>query len=496
MGEIQGTLFPLEFNRSVHVEARAERLTADAGAVLLREFMDRSGLTALLDEHLVDGRDAARTVHPFVELLRTELLRQAQGYADRRDVELLRDDPAFRLAVSSRRGQRPFRAGADGEPDGLCSQPTLSRLAAALGSLENRRGLATVLPAWAERRLRDRVQRRGEALPLGEITLDLDSLPIEVYGHPPGSAWNGHYRQRCYHPLVVRWAEEGDFLGGRLRTGRAHMADGGLRFVVPHVRWAKGLARTVWLRIDAGFPEPELLGDLEDEGIFYVARLRSNAALERLAAPYLKRPPGRPPRKGRVWTHELRYAAGSWKRERRVVLVVLERPDAQGHLFLDHFFLVTNAPAEEVDGEALLERYRGRGDAERDFGEWKNALDVHLSSTPRPKSHYRERPVESMARPLAGFRTNEANLLLSLLAANLLSAAQAMVRRASEERWSRERFRTLVLKCAGRATLSGGYVTLAVDRARAPLWTRFHETMRRLYPARGSPTDAPLPSAA
>jgi hypothetical protein len=71
MGEEQGTLFSLDFNRSVRIEARPERLTADAGALLLRELTDRLGLPGLVARHLSDPRDPASTRHPFVELLRT-----------------------------------------------------------------------------------------------------------------------------------------------------------------------------------------------------------------------------------------------------------------------------------------------------------------------------------------------------------------------------------------------------------------------------------------
>jgi hypothetical protein len=65
-----------------------------------------------------------------------------------------------------------------------------------------------------------------------QITLDLDSLPVEVFAQQPGSAWNGHYRERCYHPLLVR-SEHGDFLGAKLRAGNVHTAEGGGEFVLP-----------------------------------------------------------------------------------------------------------------------------------------------------------------------------------------------------------------------------------------------------------------------
>lgn len=90
-----------------------------------------------------------------------------------------------------------------------------------------------------------------------------------------------------------------------------------------------------------------------------------------------------------MWLHEFAYQAKSWSREGRVVLVVLERADLRQHLFLDHFFRVTNALPEERPPGALLEHYRERGCAEKDFGAWQQTLTPHLSSSPRPKRHYR-----------------------------------------------------------------------------------------------------------
>jgi len=61
--------------------------------------------------------------------------------------------------------------------------------------------------------------------------IDIDSLPVEVHGEQPGSAWNGHYRRRVYHP-IVGGGETGDILDLRLREGQVHTADGGLEFVL------------------------------------------------------------------------------------------------------------------------------------------------------------------------------------------------------------------------------------------------------------------------
>ena len=486
MGDSQGTLFSLEYNRSIHIEARPERVSGDAGALLLRQLMDRLGYPELFARHLRDPRDPARVTHPFQELLRTAVLLLAQGWSDQSDVGLLRDDPALRLAVSSRRGQRPLREAVDQEPDGLCSQPTLSRLSQALGTPVNVSGVGAVLLDAAEQRVGLRPGARHR-----ETTLDLDSLPREVFGHQPGSAWNGHYRMRCYHPLMVR-SEWGDYLGAKLRPGNVHTADGGLAFVLPILRRARRWAEQVWLRADAGFPEPELLETLEEEGFLYLARLKTNAALERLAAPYLALP--REPSSGeeRVWTHDLSYRAGSWTHPRRVVLVVVEREREQEELFLDHFFLLSNASVA-ITGDALLERYRQRGTAEKDFGDWSQALDVALSSAPRPKAHYRGRKVDAPYDEPDSFAANEARLLLSLIAANLLHAGAELLAQDEAGRMSRERFRQLLLKVTGRALLGSHRIRFVIDAARAALWHRFMRSLDQRYPARGSPAPHALP---
>jgi hypothetical protein len=57
MGEVQGTLFRPDFNRSIRVESRSERLSGDAGTLLLRELAEVMGYRRLLHEALTDQRD-------------------------------------------------------------------------------------------------------------------------------------------------------------------------------------------------------------------------------------------------------------------------------------------------------------------------------------------------------------------------------------------------------------------------------------------------------
>ncbi len=138
------------------------------------------------------------------------------------------------------------------------------------------------------------------------VTVDVDSFPVEVHGHQPGSEHNGHYQARIYHPLVATVAELGDLLDVQLRPGNADTADGDLEFILPLLdRVEAKLCQVASVRIDAGFPDEELLAALEKRGTPYVARLKNNAVLDRLAQPYLARPVGRPPAEPRTWTVEM-----------------------------------------------------------------------------------------------------------------------------------------------------------------------------------------------
>ncbi len=198
--------FRAHFNGSVRIEPRSERLTGDAGALLLRDGLERLGFVDWLRHSLIDRRNPELITHPLSELVLTSVLLLAQGWRDQDDADALRDDPALRLAVSERRGVAPLESAfRDGKrispfPDGLASQPTLSRLARDLSGMPNRSTLRRSLVKLAAHRIRS--MRPGGHRPR-YVTIDVDSLPIEVHGHQAGSAHNGHYHARVYHPLIA-----------------------------------------------------------------------------------------------------------------------------------------------------------------------------------------------------------------------------------------------------------------------------------------------------
>ncbi len=155
----------------------------------------------------------------------------------------------------------------------LASQPTLSRPIALPSTPANRTVLHEAITELAGRRFRG--LRGGHRQRY--LTIDVDSLPIEVHGHQPGSAWNSHFHQRTYHPLVASIAETGDLVDARLREGNAPAAEGALDFILDLVdRAEETLCQVALVRIDAGFPSDPLLSGLERHGTPYVARLRTD----------------------------------------------------------------------------------------------------------------------------------------------------------------------------------------------------------------------------
>ena len=479
------------FNRSLRLETRPELLSADTGALVQRELMERSGLIDWLTGRLHDPRHPSSIRYPLSDLLRTRLLLLGQGWRDQSDADRLRQDPSLRVASQTRRGTAALEEG-----QGLASQPTLSRLLDTLSREENLPVLHQAVTELACRRIEmieGRRRKRGKKTPRKKrrkktMYLDVDGLPVEVHGHPPGSEWNGYYRQRMYHGLVASCAETGDLIDGEIYPGASYLGKQALKLTLRVVDRCRGrLCGSMIVRMDAGFPEPGLLKGLESRSVPYIARIRKNEVLNRMAKPYLTQPAGRSPdAPPRLWFHELTYQAGTWDRARRVVLVVRERP---GELYPDHFWLLTSLSRKRYQARELLAQYRKRGKAEGHMGELMDVLDPALSSASRPKTHYRGQPLKPGAKPEArteaGVRPhNEVLFLLNLLGYEILHLGRVLMEQATRRGWSLRRFRERVLRVASRALRQGRRLIFVISQG-ATDWKRLWQRLARVSWAPG-----------
>lgn len=475
MGETQSTLFTPEFNRSIQVEARPERLTANAGALLLREVFERLELAEFFGARLVDPRRPELITHPQIELLRSHVLLLAQGWQDQDDADLHRQDPVLRLAVSQRRGTSPLESPPEGSriPDGLPSQPTLSRLVRALSADQQRLVLREGLLVPAVRRQQALREHR-----LRYATLDVDSLPMEVFGQQEGSQYNGHYGVRCYHPIVALIGETGDLVDVRLREGNAHTAEGALEFILPLLdRLERDFCQVASVRMDAGFPEETLLSALETRKVGYVARIRKNERLKHLVEPLLQALPQSSGPEPALAFHELSYQADSWSAARRIVLVLQQAAD---ELFPTYFFLLTNWSAEEMPAVALLDLYRQRGTAESYLGELMSVLEPALSSTRREKSHYRGEEPKQRYASQDPFAANEVKLLFNALAYNLMHVVRYLLQTATGKGWSLSRLLERILRVPARVLVHARRVTVVINSQTATHWQQLCSALSRL----------------
>lgn len=446
-------------NLSVSVQLSEQKTSSDAGAFLLREVLDRSGVIESLDRQLLDDRAPARVQHSLSSQLRTLLVQRALGWDDLSDTQTLANDPVLQLACSDQRSTTPLEQPRP-------SQPTLSRLLNLLATDINQSAFHDGLLDMAMWRLSS--MRSGK--PLSSITLDVDGLPIETFGQQVRTGYNSYVGYSHYSPLVASIAETGDMVGGLLREGNSGCAVQA-EYWIPRLveRIGKTTGTKVRVRFDAGFTGNPTLSALDDANIEYVGRLSSNTVLEREAAHYLKRPVGRPTHQLREWCHEFYYQAQSWEKPRRIILVVCEQPD---DLFLKHFFLVTSLDWKDWTPHKILQLYRKRGKAEGHMGELKDTLNVHLSSTCRGASTVQQ----VMGR-------NQVSLLLSLYAYQMLHSLRALMERVTQKGWSIRKVREQILKTAATVAVHARKIAVHIGQSGGKWWPSLLKNLPRLHQA-------------
>jgi hypothetical protein len=139
---------------------------------------------------------------------------------------------------------------------------------------------------------RQRRRLRGKAK---RIAIELDPTDDPTHGNQQLTLFNGHYDTWCYLPaagFVQFDAEPEQYLFTYvLRSGKAPAklgAIGILARVYERLRKAFPKAR-LFVRLDGGFANPQILQFLEAERVAYTIAMAGNAVLDRFAEPWMKR---------------------------------------------------------------------------------------------------------------------------------------------------------------------------------------------------------------
>jgi hypothetical protein len=349
---------PLQFstllNKAVVADFLGGRLTTDAGALLLREVAEKTGLFDALNAVIPDPRNPVFTIHDQHSMLAQRITAIVLGYEDLNDHQELRTDPALQVA-----------AGKIPDPDvALASSPTLCRL-------ENRIERKTLFRAAEV--LVDQFIAAHLVSP-EHVLLDFDATDDPVHGHQEGRFFHGYYDHHCYLPLYVFCGHE--LLVPYLRPSNIDASKhtrAVLKLLVQKLRAAWPDVK-ITIRGDSGFCRWRTMRWCDSHGVGYILGLAKNPALERHAADEMATASRRFASTGepqRVFG-SFAYSANTWDRARRVI--VKAEHTAKG---ANPRFVVTNVPGEAR--ELYEDVYCQRGDMENRIKEQQ--LDLFADRT-------------------------------------------------------------------------------------------------------------------
>jgi len=363
----QRVMFEGLFDKPAAVTFTAPDQSSDGGVVLLRAIDEKMNLSERMAGALRDARQPGKVRHSLVEMMRERVLGIGCGYPDANDAARLTKDPAMRLCCDQRE-------------DSLASQPTLSRF-------ENgatRTDLLRMGYAFTDQVIEHERAKRAHAR-VRQITIDMDPTEDRTYGGQQLTFFNAFYDNWCYLPMVttVQFNDESEhvLVAPLLRPGNAKASRGALavlKRLVTRLRAAFPKARLL-VRMDGGFAEDGVLDWLDDRRLGYAVNMPKNAVLTRLSEPRMPALRLQAKATGQTATvfSEDRYQAGTWGRERRVIVksevVCLEGREPRDN----PRFVITNLRWKP---KKVYRFYALRGDAENRIKELKDGLRFDLTS--------------------------------------------------------------------------------------------------------------------
>jgi len=351
--------FPAVSRKPVTARFDGGDITSNAGLLLVSAADSKTGLIDSLAAAIKDKRQASKVRHDHATLLRERVLAIAGGYEDANDLDSLRSDPALKLACS--------RAPQTGEH--LASQPTLSRFENSVG----KKDLLRMTVALAKQVVAQ--------LPMGtkRLILDIDEMEDPCHGQQELNFFNAHYDTHCYLPLLLFVTDESGWQ--RLMAVVLRSGESGCRGVPGLLKRAVAIIRArfpgieIELRADAGYGNDKVLRCCDKLDIKYTLGLRGNTRLHDLSTAtqmdacikytQLKYDPSHPACRE---FGEITYQAGSWDKERKIIVKAEITQGPNGDAKLNPRFVVSNR--EFTDPEAAYAFYCERGDIENRIKEF------------------------------------------------------------------------------------------------------------------------------
>lgn len=342
--------FPGVKRRKVEASFTGGEVTSDGGVLVVRQADKKLSLTKAVARVLEDGRRKKSCTHSLLSLLRQRVYGLCLGYEDLNDHDTLRRDIGLQTAVE--------------QDEPLASASTLCRW-------ENRSGREAACAIHQV--LVDRFIASFDRAPK-KLILDFDATDDPVHGKQEGRFFHGFYDHYCFLPLYVFCGDH--LLVSYLRPSKIDAAKHAwaiLALLVKRLRQSWPSVRIIF-RGDSGFCRHRMLSWCERHHVGYIVGLARNARVNALAQPLMDKAEvayRRTEQKKRMFG-EVQYAAGTWKRKRRVIAKA-----EYTHKGANPRYVVTNL---EGQGQWLYEElYCARGDMENRIKEQQ--LDLFADRT-------------------------------------------------------------------------------------------------------------------
>ncbi|MCP3665400.1 MAG: IS1380 family transposase [Gammaproteobacteria bacterium] len=326
-------------SRKVEAEFGGQVVTSDGGVSLLKSADSKINLLPRIANGFVDTRRKGSCSHSVEDLLKQRIYALALGYEDLNDHNELRNDPALQTAV--------------GRDVDLAGASTLCRF-------ENRIDKQAL---WNLSSILVDVFIESHSEPPEEIVLDFDSTDDRIHGDQEGKFYHGYYRHYCFLPLYV-------FCGDHLLVAYHRPSDidnakhalAILGLLVKRIRQDWPDVKIIY-RGDSGFCRWKAMRWCENNDVGYILGFGKNKRINKLADFYIMKSALEYEATGEKQRQfgEVRYAAGTWDRERRVIVKaehLSKGPNTR--------YIVTNLNGGS--GE-LYQRYCNRGEMENKIKE-------------------------------------------------------------------------------------------------------------------------------
>jgi hypothetical protein len=359
--------------RTITSDFEGGQITSDGGVTLLGEVDRMYRVIERLADCFTDYRDAEKTEHPVVDLLRQRIYALCCGYEDLNDHDRLRFDTLLAAVIGKDDPEGEDRRREADRGASLAGKSTLNRLELGkAGDDADSDYHKIVADLEAIENLLIDLFLEAHDTPPPEIILDMDPTDSPVHGEQWGRHFQAYYDEYCFLPLYVFC---GDFLlAARLRPGDVDATAGAIAVLEKLVtriraRWPKV---KILFRADGAFSEEGLLAWCESRNVEYVIGLASNPRLlaelqqEQREVASASEASGESERTYR----DLQYRTlESWSRTRRVVAKVEHLPGEVGESVSAEKAAKAARDAEALERQAAEAEQSARAAAEQTAAE-------------------------------------------------------------------------------------------------------------------------------